>query len=69
MPLSFRQNKEAGALELIRVQDNQMGSGAAAGPRLFLRLVTWPLILNNIDLIPVAALLMGPGSVFITGVF
>ncbi|MEJ2091762.1 MAG: MG2 domain-containing protein [Syntrophobacterales bacterium] len=35
LPLSFRQNKEAGALELIRVQDNQVGSGAAAGPRHF----------------------------------
>lgn len=35
LPLSFRQHKEAGALELIRVQDNQVGSRAAAGPRLF----------------------------------
>ena len=35
LPLSFRQSKEAGALELVRVQDNQVGSGAAAGPRLF----------------------------------
>ncbi|MFW6122940.1 MAG: MG2 domain-containing protein, partial [Thermodesulfobacteriota bacterium] len=35
LPLSFRRHKEAGALELIRVQDNQVGSGAAAGPRLF----------------------------------
>jgi alpha-2-macroglobulin len=35
LPLSFRQHKEAGALELIRVQDNQVGSGAAAGPRVF----------------------------------
>jgi alpha-2-macroglobulin len=35
LPLSFRQNKQAGALELIRVRDNQVGSGAAAGPRLF----------------------------------
>jgi alpha-2-macroglobulin len=35
LPLSFRQNKEAGALELIRVRDNQEGSRAAAGPSLF----------------------------------
>ena len=35
VPLSFRQNKEAGALELIRVRDNREGSRAAAGPRLF----------------------------------
>jgi uncharacterized protein YfaS (alpha-2-macroglobulin family) len=35
LPLSFRQNKEKGAIELIRVRDNQEGSGAAAGPGLF----------------------------------
>jgi uncharacterized protein YfaS (alpha-2-macroglobulin family) len=35
LPLSFRQDKKAGALELIRVRDNQEGSRAAAGPRLF----------------------------------
>lgn len=35
VPLSFRQNKEAGVLELIQVRDNREGSRAAAGPRLF----------------------------------
>jgi len=35
LPLSFRQGKEAGALELIRVQDNQVGSPAATRPRVF----------------------------------
>jgi hypothetical protein len=35
LPLSFRQGKEAGALELIRVKDNQSGSAASTGPRVF----------------------------------
>ncbi|MDO9531630.1 MAG: alpha-2-macroglobulin family protein, partial [Deltaproteobacteria bacterium] len=35
LPLSFRQGKETGALELIRVQDNEAGSVAATPPRLF----------------------------------
>jgi uncharacterized protein YfaS (alpha-2-macroglobulin family) len=35
VPLSFRQNKEAGALEMIRVRNNQEGSRAATGLRLF----------------------------------
>ena len=35
LPLSFRQGKEAGALELIRVQDNEAGSAAATQPRVF----------------------------------
>jgi len=35
VPLTFRQNKEAGALELIRVRDNAEGSRAATGARLF----------------------------------
>ncbi len=35
LPLSFRQGKEAGALELIRVQDNEAGSAAATPPRVF----------------------------------
>jgi uncharacterized protein YfaS (alpha-2-macroglobulin family) len=35
LPLSFRQNKEAGALEIIRVKNNQEGSRAATGLRLF----------------------------------
>ena len=35
LPLSFRQGKEAGALELIRVQDNEAGSSAATPPRVF----------------------------------
>jgi hypothetical protein len=35
LPLSFRQGKETGALELIRVQDNEAGSPAATPPRLF----------------------------------
>jgi uncharacterized protein YfaS (alpha-2-macroglobulin family) len=35
VPLSFRQNKEAGALEIIRVRNNQEGSRAATGLRLF----------------------------------
>jgi len=35
VPLNFRKNREAGVLELIQVRDNQEGSRAAAGPRLF----------------------------------
>ncbi|MGQ9688307.1 MAG: alpha-2-macroglobulin family protein [Desulfobaccales bacterium] len=35
LPLSFRQQKENGTLELVRVRDNQEGSRAAAGPGLF----------------------------------
>ncbi len=35
LPLSFRQGKEAGALELIRVQNNEAGSLAATRPRVF----------------------------------
>ena len=35
LPLSFRQGKEAGALELIRVQNNEAGSDAATPPRVF----------------------------------
>ena len=35
LPLSFRQGKETGALELIRVQDNEAGSRAATPPRVF----------------------------------
>ncbi|MGO8762999.1 MAG: alpha-2-macroglobulin family protein [Desulfobaccales bacterium] len=35
LPLSFRQGKEAGALELIRVQNNEAGSSAATPPRVF----------------------------------
>ena len=35
LPLSFRQGKETGALELIRVQDNEAGSLAATPPRVF----------------------------------
>jgi uncharacterized protein YfaS (alpha-2-macroglobulin family) len=35
LPLSFRQGKEAGALELIRVMDNEVGSGAVTRPRVF----------------------------------
>ena len=35
LPLGFRQGKEAGALELIRVQDNQAGSRASTPPRVF----------------------------------
>jgi alpha-2-macroglobulin len=35
LPLSFRQNKEKGAIELIRVRDNQEGSRAATPPGLF----------------------------------
>ena len=35
LPLSFRQGKETGALELIRVQDNEAGSVAATPPRVF----------------------------------
>ncbi len=35
LPLNFRQGKEAGALELIRVQDNEAGSAAATPPRVF----------------------------------
>ena len=35
LPLSFRQGKETGALELIRVQDNEAGSAAATPPRVF----------------------------------
>jgi uncharacterized protein YfaS (alpha-2-macroglobulin family) len=35
LPLGFRQQKEAGALELIRVKDNREGSKAATETRLF----------------------------------
>jgi alpha-2-macroglobulin len=35
LPLAFRQGKETGALELIRVQDNEAGSRAATPPRVF----------------------------------
>ena len=35
LPLSFRQGQEAGALELIRVQDHEAGSLAATPPRVF----------------------------------
>jgi hypothetical protein len=35
LPLSFRQGKETGALELIRVQNNEAGSVAATPPRVF----------------------------------
>ena len=35
LPLGFRQGKETGALELIRVQDNEAGSRAATPPRVF----------------------------------
>lgn len=35
LPLSFRQDKAKGALQLVRVQDNLEGSQAAAGPGLF----------------------------------
>jgi len=35
LPLSFRQGKETGALELIRVHDNEAGSAAATPPRVF----------------------------------
>jgi uncharacterized protein YfaS (alpha-2-macroglobulin family) len=35
LPLGFRQGKEAGALELIRVQDNEGGSRASTPPRVF----------------------------------
>ena len=35
LPLSFRQGKESGALELIRVQDNEARSSAATPPRVF----------------------------------
>jgi len=35
LPLGFRQQKETGALELIRVKDNREGSKAATGARLF----------------------------------
>ena len=35
LPLGFRQGKEAGALELIRVQDNEAGSRASTPPRVF----------------------------------
>jgi alpha-2-macroglobulin len=35
LPLSFRQGKEVGALELIRVQNNEAGSLAATPPRVF----------------------------------
>ncbi|MHB9072301.1 MAG: alpha-2-macroglobulin family protein [Desulfobaccales bacterium] len=35
LPLSWRQGKEAGALELIRVANNEAGSGAASAPRVF----------------------------------
>jgi hypothetical protein len=35
LPLSFHQNKESGALELIRVSQDQEGGPAATDPRLF----------------------------------
>lgn len=35
LPLSFRQDKENSALELIRVRDHQEGSQAGTAPRLF----------------------------------
>jgi uncharacterized protein YfaS (alpha-2-macroglobulin family) len=35
LPLSWRQGKEAGALELIRVANNEAGSAAASHPRVF----------------------------------
>ncbi|MGA9754231.1 MAG: MG2 domain-containing protein [Desulfobaccales bacterium] len=35
LPLSFRQGKETGALELIRVLNNEAGSDAGASPRVF----------------------------------
>ena len=35
LPLTFRQNKESGVLELIRVKDHLEGSTAATEPRLF----------------------------------
>ncbi|MCX5893187.1 MAG: hypothetical protein NTW80_09490, partial [Deltaproteobacteria bacterium] len=35
LPLSFRQDKEAGALELIRVSQDQEGGPAATDPRVF----------------------------------
>jgi uncharacterized protein YfaS (alpha-2-macroglobulin family) len=35
LPLSWRQGKEAGALELIRVGNNEAGSTAASNPRVF----------------------------------
>ncbi|MFA5112629.1 MAG: hypothetical protein WC443_14550, partial [Desulfobaccales bacterium] len=35
LPLNFRQGKESGALELIRVYDNEAGSAAATQPRVF----------------------------------
>jgi uncharacterized protein YfaS (alpha-2-macroglobulin family) len=35
LPLSFRQGKEAGALALIRVANNEAGSGAVSAPRVF----------------------------------
>lgn len=35
VPLSFRQNKETGALEIIQVKNSQEGSRAATGLRLF----------------------------------
>jgi hypothetical protein len=35
LPLSFRQGKETGALELIRVQNNEAGSAAGTPPRVF----------------------------------
>jgi uncharacterized protein YfaS (alpha-2-macroglobulin family) len=35
LPLNWRQGKEAGALEIIRVFNNEAGSGAASAPRVF----------------------------------
>lgn len=35
LPLNWRQGKELGALELIRVANNEAGSGAASAPRVF----------------------------------
>jgi hypothetical protein len=35
LPLSFRRDKEKGALELLRVKDNGEGSGATTPPQLF----------------------------------
>ncbi|MCK9375043.1 MAG: MG2 domain-containing protein [Syntrophobacterales bacterium] len=35
LPLNFRQGKEKGVLELIRVYDNEAGSAAATQPRVF----------------------------------
>jgi len=35
LPLSFRQGKEAGAWNLIRVQNNEAAARAATPPRVF----------------------------------